>query len=264
MAVYNMAMKTPRPFVLLLCLALLLLPGFAAGNDETINNDHFDPPQSILFVGNSFTFYNNSIYLHLRKLLQAEDPATRQKIFLKSMTISGAVLTDHRGGLQQMLESRAWEVIVLQGHSREAIEPDMARGFQSAAKEFSGTVRSRGAEPVLFMTWAYADRPEMTDKLVAAYTRLGEESGMRVVPVGLAFANAQKQVDGIRLHDADNVHPSLAGTYLAAAVFYSALYGKSPAALAYEAGLDGRLAHQLREIAWKTVVDYKSGEVRMK
>lgn len=261
---YNMPMKTPHPFVLLLCLVLLLLPGFAAGDDETTNYGHFDSPQSILFVGNSFTFYNNSIYLHLRKFLQMEDPATRQKIFLKSMTISGAVLADHRGGLQQMLESRPWEVIVLQGHSREAIEPEMARGFQSVAKEFSGTIRSRGAEPVLFMTWAYADRPEMTGKLVVAYTQLGEESGMRVVPVGLAFANAQKQIDGIRLHDADNVHPSLAGTYLAAAVFYSALYGKSPATLAYEAGLDGTLTRQLREIAWKTVVDYKSGVVTMK
>ena len=114
------------------------------------------------------------------------------------------------------------------------------------------------------MTWAYADRPEMTNKLVVAYTHVGEESGMRVVPVGLAFANAQKQIEGVRLHDADNVHPSLAGTYLAAAVFYSALYGKSPAALAYEAGLDGTLAHQLREIAWNTTVDYKSSEVRMK
>ena len=152
----------------------------------------------------------------------------------------------------------------MQGHSREAIEPDMARGFQSAAKEFSSTIRSRGTEPVLFMTWAYADRPEMTEKLVVAYTQLGEESGMRVIPVGLAFANAKNQIDDVRLHDADNVHPSLAGTYLAAAVFYSALYGKSPAALAYEAGLDGTLAQQLREIAWNTVVDYKSGEVTAK
>lgn len=250
-------MKNIRPVNLLLCLALFLLPGIATGNEHADPGHRFDSPRSILFTGNSFTFYNNSIYLHLRKLLVAEDPATRQEIFLKSMTISGAVLSDHRGGLQQMLESRPWEVIVLQGHSREAIEQDMAPAFQTTAHDFSTAIRAKGAEPVLFMTWAYADRPEMTEKLVEAYTRLGEASGMRVIPVGLAFAQALEQIDGVRLHDTDNVHPSLAGTYLAAAVFYSALYGKSPEHLEYQAALDETLARQLREVAWKTVRDYK-------
>lgn len=249
-------MKIIRPTTLLMCLALFLLPGMVAFGKEPTNHEPVDAPQSILFVGNSFTFYNNSIYSHLRKFLFAEDPATRQEIFLKSMTISGAVLADHRGGLQQMLESRPWEVIVLQGHSREAIDPTLAPAFQPVVHEFSEKIRSKGAEPVLFMTWAYADRPDMTDKLVRAYTRLGEASGIRVIPVGLAFAQARKQINDVRLHDADNVHPSLEGTYLAAAVFYSALYGKSPLELGYEAGMDGTLARQLRGVAWKTVSDY--------
>lgn len=250
-------MTKTRLFNLLLCLALFLLPGVATSDEHADPDYRLPSPRSILFTGNSFTFYNNSIYLHLRKFLGAENPATRQQIFLKSMTISGARLADHRGGLQQMLESRPWEVIVLQGHSREAIEPAMAPAFQAAAHEFSAAIRAKDAEPVLFMTWAYADRPEMTDKLKTAYTRLGEDSGMMVVPVGVAFAKALEQIDDVRLHDPDKVHPSLEGTYLAAAVFYSALYGKSPSALAYDAGLDKTLARRLREIAWRSVRDYR-------
>ena len=71
---------------LLLCLLLFSVQPTNADQEVT----RVDPPKSILFVGNSLTFYNNAIYTHLRKLLMAKDSATRQEIFLKSMTISGA------------------------------------------------------------------------------------------------------------------------------------------------------------------------------
>ena len=253
---YNTAMKNFRLHALPLLLALFLLPASASCETRADSQGQVAPPKSILFAGNSFTFYNNAIYTHLRKLLVADDPSTREEIFLKSMTISGAVLADHRGGLQQMLENRAYDVVVLQGHSREAIEPGMQAAFQAALEELSGKVRARGAEPVLFMTWAYADRPEMTAKLVSAYTRLGEKFEMKVVPVGLAFEAASQRLEGVVLHDPDKVHPSLAGTYLAAGVFYSALYGKSPLELEYDAGLDKELARGLRQVAWQTVRDF--------
>ena len=88
----------------------------------------------MLFVGNSFTFYNNAIYTHLRKLLAAGEPAVRDPAFLKSMTISGAVLSDHRGGLEQMLEQWDWDVVVLQGHSLEALEAESRENFRAAAQ----------------------------------------------------------------------------------------------------------------------------------
>lgn len=210
-----------------------------------------------MFTGNSFTFYNNAIYTHMRKLLMAEDPASRERIFLKSMTISGSVLGDHRGGLQQLLNSREWDVIVLQGHSREATDPDLAPGFRAALEEFTAKIRQNGAEPVLFMTWAYADSPEMTGELEPAFLKLGSDMNIRVVPVGSAFAEAQRQIPGVILHDEDGIHPSLAGTYLAAAVFYSVLYGKSPAALDYHAVLDEDLAGELRRIAWSAVQNFE-------
>lgn len=251
-------MKNFRLSILLLFLALALLPTEAPCESRDTLRLHFKPPESVLFTGNSLTFYNNSIYTHLRRLLVAEDPAAREKILLKSMTISGAVLAEHRDGLQQMLESRSWDVIVLQGHSREAIDPAMLPGFRTALEDSSGRIRSSGSEPVLFMTWAYSDRPQMTAELNSIYSRLGKEFDMMVIPVGLAFEKAGVKLNGVRLHTDDTVHPSLAGTYLAAAVFYCALYGKSPEKLGYDAGLDAELARSLRQVAWQTVLDYNS------
>ena len=242
-------------------IAALLFCLFAAAAQakETPLVTRVDAPDSILFVGNSFTFYNNAIYTHLRKLLVADDPATRQAIFLKSMTISGAVLADHRGGLDQTLQSRDWDVVVLQGHSREAIDEQMAAGYSSTVAEFTREIRKHGAEPVLFMTWAYSDDPGMISGLSRAFTRIGNELQVMVIPVGLVFQRALSQVPGVTLHDPDKVHPSLEGTYLAAAVFYAALFGKSPVELDYTAGLDAVQARGLREVAWQMVREYFQG-----
>lgn len=228
----------------------------SAQGQETPLITGMDQPESILFVGNSFTFYNNAIYTHLRGLLVAQDPSNRKKIFLKSMTISGATLADHRSGLSQLLTSRSWDVVVLQGQSRESLDDDTARGFRSTARIYSEAIRSQGAVPVLFMTWAYADRPEMTTQLANAFRRLGNKLDVPVIPVGLAFAQAQDEIPGIVLHDKDQKHPSLEGTYLAAVVFYASLYGNSPVELGYNAGLDEKLARKLRQTAWQTVQDY--------
>jgi hypothetical protein len=61
---------------------------------------------------------------------------------------------------------------------------------QSAAQDFTKMIRSEGAEPVLFMTWAYADKPEMTKKQAGAFRQLGNKLKVMVIPVGLAFEQA--------------------------------------------------------------------------
>lgn len=241
---------------LLVSLLLSLSPITAVQAQDSQFITAIDPPESILFVGNSFTFYNNSVYTHLRKLLVADDPSSRGKIFLKSMTISGALLSDHRDGLMQVLSSREWDVLVLQGQSRELLDEKTAPGFKSTVRTYSDAIRSRGAEPVLFMTWAYADKPEMSVQLANEFRQLGKKMDIPVIPVGLAFKRALEELPGVVLHAADQKHPSLEGTYLAAAVFYSALYGKSPVALNYSAGLDDNIARQLRQTAWQTVIEY--------
>jgi len=237
-----------------LVLAVLEITSVQARESRFITG--IDPPESVLFVGNSFTFYNNAIYTHLRKLLVAEDASNREKIFLKSMTTSGALLADHSGGLKQLLASRDWDVVVLQGQSREPIDDETAAGFQATARVYTEAIRASGAEPVLFMTWAYAGHPGMTTQLSSEFGRLGKILDVMVIPVGVAFERAIENIPGVVLHDPDTKHPSLEGTYLAAAVFYAALYGKSPVVLGYSAGLDETTARQLRQAAWQTVIEY--------
>lgn len=161
------------------------------------------------------------------------------------MTISGAYLPEHAGGLPTMLASEDWDVVVLQGYSLGPIGESTAGPFRDAARDYAAQIRSTGARPVFFMTWAHMSRPEMTELLDEAYTSIGRELDAQVVPVGLAFATTRKEREDIRLILADDKHPTLAGTYLAACTFYATLQGRSPEGLSYNAGLDSEIAAYL-------------------
>jgi hypothetical protein len=77
------------------------------------------------------------------------------------------------------------------------------------------------------MTWAYQGKPEMTEPLAHGYESIANELDDLVVPVGLAFRRSLQERPSLVLHFKDHMHPSLAGTYLAACTFYAALFGHS-------------------------------------
>ena len=117
-------------------------------------------------------------------------------------------------------------------------------------------MRAHGTRPVLFMSWAYADKPEMTAELAEAYTSAGNSNDALVIPAGLAFARMRQKSPDLSLYAADKRHPSLAGTYLASCVVYAALTGRSPVGNSYLAGIDELAARMLQTVAWKTTQDY--------
>jgi len=214
-------------------------------------------PERVLFVGNSFTYFNNSLHGHYRNLAAAADPTGNAARFTKAMTISGEELANHEGGLRQMLKVYGWDAVILQGHSLEAVDEERRPGLEAAAEQFAGLIRDEGAKPVIFMTWAYRDRPNMTATLDAVYTALGKRLGVMVAPVGLAFAGAIETIPGVNLFDPDGFHPSREGTYLAACVFYAVLREESPIGNPYTAGLDEKRALELQRTAWRVVKEYQ-------
>lgn len=216
-----------------------------------------EPPSHVLFVGNSYNYYNNSLHGHVRGMVQAADAAAAKSKTFKSMTLSGGYLAEHEGALPGMLKFRKWDVVVLQGQSTEPMGRDAARTatFREYARKYDQQIRASGARTAFFMTWAYQDKPEMTAPLARGYEEIGNELGALVVPVGLAFERAIKERPSLVLHFKDKEHPSMAGTYLAAATFYGALYG-TPVGNAYTADLDADTVKFLQGIAWETVQEY--------
>ena len=116
------------------------------------------------------------------------------------------------------------------------MHPQLQGAVHEAVQRNAKLLVQAGVRPVLFMSWAYKDKPEMTAQLAEQYTLAGHANDALVIPAGLAFAKAIARAiakaiakrPALALYEADKRHPSMAGTYLAACTAYAALYRKSP------------------------------------
>lgn len=201
-------------------------------------------PTRILFVGNSYFYYNDSLHNHVQRMVVASGVAEGDGLTYKSATIGGAALSDH--AVEHLLVPEnlridaPFEIVILQGISSAGLTPSGRERFRRAAAEHSVAIRKAGGETVLYMTPAYAKghsryRADMIDDVASLYIETGNEIGALVIPVGLAVAEAQRRRPDIVLHKTfDHSHPELLGTYLAAATVYASLYGRSPVGIDYD------------------------------
>ena len=229
-------------------------------------------PESILWVGNSFFYYNNSMHGHFGRLVASARSGARARG--TSVTIGGSGLDWH--DMESLLRpnglgrysfigdneirfnkpGRQYDTAIMMDCSQCPVHPQLQGAFHDTARKHSQTLVAAGVRPVLFMSWAYKDKPEMTAQLADQYTLAGNANDALVIPAGLAFAKAIAKDAGIELYATDKRHPSLAGTYLAACTVYATLYRKSPVGLTYTAGLNPELATLLQTAAWEAVQEY--------
>jgi hypothetical protein len=233
-----------------------------------------DFPKSEIFIGNSFFYYNNGMPGHVSLLEKAADPDHKQDYRATMVTIGGSGFDwhdvesyfrpsaigsysfDENNNVVFNKLDKLFDVAVMMDCSQCPIHPRLKPVFAEFARKNSEIVRAHGARPVFFMSWAYADKPEMTAQLAEAYTTAGNENNALVIPAGLAFARAIGKQPELNLYAPDKRHPSLAGTYLAACTVFAALTGRSPVGNAYLAGIDAPTAQFLQTVAWETVQDY--------
>lgn len=232
------------------------------------------PPRSTLYVGNSFMYYNNSLHGHVQQLARASVNSKQAAHRATSLTISGSGIDWHDVGAYLRPDGigrysfvgdnevrfnppgRQFDSVLMMDCSQCPVHPTLRPIFFEYVKKHSATVRAQGVEPMLLMTWAYADKPEMTQGLADAYTEAGRLNDAHVVPAGLAFARSIEVRPQLNLYVPDKRHPSLAGTYLTACTIIASVYGVSPVGNTYTAGLDADVAGHLQQVAWDTARSY--------
>ena len=251
------------------CSQLPKTSGFAIAGpaDAAYSN-----PTSSVYIGNSFFYFNNGITSHVGALIAAGMPGVRHRSTM--ITISGSGFDWHdvdsyfrpnavgrysfdaRNNVVFNQLDRLFDVAVVMDCSQCPIHPQLKEIFVSHAKLNADVARRHGARPVLFMSWAYEDKPEMTQQLADAYTKAGKDNDAQVIPAGLAFARSIASRPDVNLYIADKRHPTLAGSYLAACTTYATLFKRSPVGLGYTAGLAADVALHLQTVAWQTVQAY--------
>jgi len=64
--------------------------------------------------------------------------------------------------------SKFYDAVIMMDCSQCLIHPQLSAVFEEYARKNAEIARRHDVEPVLFMSWAYKDRPEMTERLAAA------------------------------------------------------------------------------------------------
>ncbi len=213
----------------------------------------------VLFIGNSFTFVND-LPAMLEKLSGGE--ITYGKVLRGGAYLKWYADPAHELGVQVREKAQEkWDAVILQDQS---FNP--ARDKDDCVNQTKILTALFPETPVfMYQTWAYRDGSdklkntgltydEMKEKLYDAYNAAAEAVNGRRVPVGFGFAEVKRIAPEIDLYTEDSYHPSPAGTYLAACLFYMALTGNSCDSLPVIEALDEQTAAILKDAA-KAVAD---------
>ena len=182
---------------------------------------------NVLFIGNSFTARNDV------PGMIAQLAAVRGKqLHHRLIQAGGASLRMHwnKGEVQQAMQQTRYDYVVLQEQSTLPLKNPQR--MHENIRLFDKAIKDSGAKTALYLTWAKQNAPETQPAMTTAFTTIGAELGATVIPVGIAWEQFLRQHNQPVLHDKDLSHPTFAGSYLAACVFFAALFGESPVGIA--------------------------------
>ena len=226
-----------------------------------------DKPKSILFIGNSYLYYNDSLHNHFKNMANERFANFNGSENVKSATIGGSRLKHHDVGrlIQPLAISgvEKFDLVILQGGSGEVLSKGSRQEFNKIARQHIEIIRSKDIETALYMTHAYTEfhnnyAPDLIRSIEEMYTSAGNTNQTLVIPVGLAFEAAYKERPDIKLHKLDGTHPDLLGTYLAACTVFASVFHESPVGIDYD--YNGKVSSEeklfLQKIAQITVNNY--------
>jgi hypothetical protein len=211
---------------------------------------------SVLFIGNSFTTENKMPFM-LERLAAAAHARRRPYVYV--LAGGGAKLSDHAtaGLAPKLIGGWSWDYVVLQEHTEFASSPALRDVTLRSGRTLQRMIDGSGAKTLLYATWGYPHGERAGDSFAAMEAR--DEAGYRAlarelrpeatVPAGRAFAEAVRLRPGIRLWQADEIHPTRAGSYLVACVFYRTIYHRSAVGNGYTDVLDRGTARFLQRVA---------------
>jgi hypothetical protein len=206
-------------------------------------------PIRVLFIGNSFTARNNLPDL-IARLAESRGKQLQHRL----ISAGGASLRMHwnKGEAQKAIQETRYDYVVLQEQSTLPVKNPLR--MHENIRLFDEVIKTSGAKTALYLTRARQNAPETQKMITGAYLSIGEELGARIVPVGVAWQNFIRKHSRPVLHDEDKSHPTLAGSYLAASVFFAVLFNESSVGIASDLkGLAQAEAELLQKAAWAVV-----------
>ena len=226
---------------------------------------------NVLFIGNSYTYVND-----LPKTFADFALSIGDTIVYDLSAPGGYTFQQHTTNattLQKIMQGN-WDYVVLQEQSQLPSFPPSqvetacypyATILDSLIKKYNPC-----AETVFYMTWGRKNGDQsncanypplctysgMQDRLAFSYGEMAATNSATLAPVGEVWRSFRTNFPSIDLYQADESHPSVFGTYLAASTFAQLLLGKDIRNANYLlAGVDSLSAYQIRTTAYQIVTD---------
>lgn len=232
----------------------------------------FSQSYDALFLGNSYTFYNN-----MPAMVSSIADSMDDTLNVDSNSPGGWRFSNHaeaNSSSMQKIRQQDWDFVILQAQSQEPSFPpsqvaDEVYPYAQALVD-SIAVNDSCTEPVFYMTWGRKNGDSMNgqgypavstylgmqQRLRESYLEMALDNEATVAPVGMAWRKSINDNPNFELYSPDESHPSLAGSYLAACTFYCTLFQKSCVGSSYVPnGLSSDDAIILQTIASNTVLD---------
>ncbi|MGL1934021.1 MAG: carbohydrate-binding protein [Fibrobacterales bacterium] len=188
----------------------------------TLQSDSVETKQRALFVGNSYTFYNN-----MPELVEAMVRSEGYEVDIERSTKPGAWWDFHDDASEavtlNLIEKGNYDVVIIQNNSKSSLD---AERFLSHGAVLVDAIKASGARALLYMTWGRevynaADGIDQ-DTISAMYQALAIQESIAAVPVGEIWQGV-RDADaalGNDLFTDDGSHPSALGSYFIAMTFF--------------------------------------------
>lgn len=226
--------------------------------------------RSVLFLGNSYTYFNN-----LPATIEAVAQSKGDTLLWEANTPGGYTFSLHCDDQtsRAMIAQQPWDVVVLQEQSQlpSFPPPQVATEVYPYATRLDSLVRVNDTctETMFFMTWGRKNGDAancpinppvctyegMQQRLRESYMEMGQMNLAAVAPVGEAWKRVRQFFPGIELYNADESHPSVSGTYLAACVFYASLWHQSAVGALFPPEISSDDALRIQTVASRVVLD---------
>ena len=230
----------------------------------------FAQTKNVLFLGNSYTGVNNLPLLTYNLALSLGDT-----INYDSNTPGGYTYEGHSTNATSLakIAQGNWDFVVLQEQSQKPSFPpsQVATEVYPYAQVLVDSIKSANActEPIFYMTWGRKNGDAgncaaypplctydgMQGRLRESYIEMAVDNDGSVSPVGAAWKYVRDNYPTLELYSADESHPSINGSYLAACVHYASVFRESPVGASFISTLTAIDAAILQEAAELVVLD---------
>lgn len=223
---------------------------------------------NILFIGNSYTDVNN-----LPEIVKQIAASMNDTLVYQKSVPGGYTFENHTTNTAtlNLIAQGGWDFVVLQEQSQRPSFPlgQVENEVFPYAKKLDSLVHASNpcAKTVFYMTWGRKNGdPDncagwppvctyegMDSLLQQRYMMMAQMNNAWISPVAKVWRHLREMTTPIELYQADNSHPSGAGSYAAALSFYAVMFGKDATASNYNFNVNANDAAVIRSVV-KTIV----------